>query len=381
MLACPHHAQPFEELVLHMRSSFVFRLVVVVSLSALTVLVVAQEDDPASASPAMSSEELAEFVLDGMWAKRGLARSGKVAIRVTTRFPSANQKEGEGEARVSTHTFQVSFDRDARKLRCDHRQQPGERLTHYAETPDGSVFHVVGSHTVTKEPPGEEVVIQDVRPVEVRLVGLVTLSDFTLPATMKEYRGSFGKVELSEAKEVEAGMYRLSYDVLGRDPPITSTLWIDAAKGFAPVRAETALSRGDTKYVLTAIRTEWSNKSGVWVPVTSTISEPPAGINGTISLDWSAVNLPIPDIAFTEDDFGLSDGATVWNNRLGQPVLERVIGTQKKSLDTQSALDAATGADRPTMRMRTLLILSSGALLLVLLSIWIWRHKRAELDG
>jgi hypothetical protein len=173
-------------------------------------------------------------------------------------------------------------------------------------------YLVSGQDSVVLDRPSSTQIPAEVRPLDIRAVGMLGWREFNLRTTLDEilaaYRGtpSMAVVELPDQK------YKLT---IRRQESRAYTVWdtvVDAARGFTPT--ETVLTKYGDKgpQVLQRSTTTWQQVSGCWVPrhyrIESGAGDGPEHRVVDVEFDWVSVNEPLPEEVFSYNDFpGVSE--------------------------------------------------------------------------
>ena len=131
--------------------------------------------------------------------------------------------------------------------------------------------------------------------------------------------------------------------------------WIDTTRDYVPLRYEVRIVNllgGST--VRQRTETSWEKVNDTWIPTRSVcrmgIHRDTAEIFEDMRFDWKSVNEKIPETLFSEESLKLPKNTYIVDTRSGKPILEKVLGAERKVPGTlsQSDMPSTSGGKRPT---------------------------------
>jgi hypothetical protein len=179
--------------------------------------------------------------------------------------------------------------------------------------------------------PGEQSIIADGMPIDVTAVGLCYYTELTGGRTAEKALDFFGRMKRVQVV-LDKSIAVLTYDADLPGPARTQLAWwIDTTDDYVPVRYQVRLipPSGESE-VNQEIETSWGRMNQMLVPLRSVCRVWRKG--GVITsvedmrFTWKSVNEKVPDELFTTENLQLPKGTYILDTRLGQPILEEVIG-------------------------------------------------------
>jgi hypothetical protein len=307
-----------------------------------------------------SDREVAATVLAGLRNHVEMLDSGIVEIEVLD------------DGRSTLHRRFVAFDDRGAKVRCDLEDSVrGGRIVKVVHTETEFLQYLTRERAdlLTRMNPGEESTVADGMPVDVRAVGLLQYSGLNLGISAEAVLDATERSKLVRVA-VEGD---IAVIVAEPDNPDTKgtqvTWWIDTSRDYVPIRTEVHISYPGARSVLRQrLETSWGRVDSIWVPLRSSfrVFDDEGGTQQyeDIRLTWKSVNKGVPEELFTAENLKLPKGTYVVDARLGEPIVEQVIGRERPLPDVPTP--------RPVSWMTWILIIGSGVALLafvVLLSL------------
>lgn len=234
----------------------------------------------------------------------------------------------------------VVFDFDSGKFRFDLHYTPSNRRIQEIRRSDERILHVVGSKIIDRRPPGEDTAVAGAVPLDPRVVGLVSQSEFHFGATLGWFK-HFLDTDVPAAKIADDGdgLYRITWEKTEKkvfDGETYFTLfrritWVNANHGFTPSRTEVWYGGGrrpdDDLKRLAAVDARWIKRGDTWVPVECVLKcESPVQEEDRISIAWQAVNSPVAESAFTPEGLNAPPETLIGNQKSGPMVIESRVG-------------------------------------------------------
>lgn len=272
----------------------------------------------------------------------------------------------------------VAFDARNERVRCDLlKSLNADRVVKVVHTKTEFLQHLERQQTcqLIRLNPGEESRVADGMPIDMHAVGLCSYQTLARGGTLAGVWKAFDKAKLVKASlEGDIGVVVMdpSYDA-GRTQIV---YWIDTAHGYIPLRREVRLptllggSVASQRYEV-----EWARLKGTMIPLRSSLLRPPRP--GAVlerveemRFTWKSVNEEIPKELFAVENLKLREGAYVIDTRLGQPIVEEVIGMDRPL--------PAVPAPREFTWATTILIAVSVALLLAFGVLAVARRRRGK---
>jgi hypothetical protein len=275
---------------------------------------------PATADEAASNK----FYLDSVWYARDLLRTGEVRVSAKLDSPRG----------VHDTEYHIAFDFDNDCIRFDGIDSDGNWK--YARNQKESLQQVGSDDYVDKCPANEPMAALDMRPFDLRALGMMTIGEFDYREPYQKIRDYYQtKVQLADISVEKDGIVKAVWDctvtarVVDRHDKAKRTIWFDKNQGFSPIKmtAEILNSVSGQFEIDTETTTSWKKVNSVWVPTNCHIGTPGYRNSVDLSFDWVSVNQPLNENLFTEQGMGLKTGDEVWNCRLTPPVVEATVGT------------------------------------------------------
>lgn len=235
--------------------------------------------------------------------------------------------------------FKLSFDFDEQLERTDWDDPQRGAAHSLVLTPEQRILFRAGSHVVERFPPDKEIAGGDVYPIDLRLVGLIGLSEMQFAADWEQMRERLRGMGRPEVYEEDDGMFRIVWLAVKReegskgpyDQTERRTTWIDSKRAFVPTRTEDAFDftppgeKGEQE-TWAVTETDWSERDGVFVPTKCAFALPKNSKTAEMTFTWEQVNRPVDTNLFTVDGLPLEPPTTVVDTRLGPSLVERIVG-------------------------------------------------------
>jgi hypothetical protein len=262
-------------------------------------------------------------LLDGLRENREKLTSG--IFRTSGLRETLNQEARRG----STVKFRAycAFDGSVRRFRYEEtftdRYGPFDAAktrsdaVKYVRTADRSI-HVSTQHplAIDIELPEAPVRGGTVSPFDPRVLGLVSDVELRSGMPRQSFARSFESVfeayandyDVEDVTQEAESVHRITFR-FGPSHEFRKTLWIDAARGFTPVRMEVRRPKGGKLQAepVVVTKTKWKEIAGVWVPVQSEMESHFNDDRMNVELTWEQVNKPVADEVFTIAGLGIPD--------------------------------------------------------------------------
>ena len=311
-----------------------------------------------------SQLDLATYYIEGMWVARNAVISGEVEYRATITSARSGLSRQEEVALL----FQKQGYWQRYELRKANRG-----VTHIINSSE-SLLHIHGQPLVSKNTPDAPIHVADSRPLDYRLIGMISLIDYEhrpeYETIYKTYGNANQVVDLQQSGPSVCG---ITWELSKSDKLFSQrTLWIDSAQGFAPIRMRQDVtvvreSGERVSFVESEGECKWKQVNGHWVPDEWKVS---VG-NGRRSLDfacnWVLVNAPIDETLFTVKGLNVPLGTKIVDHSLGQPIVEEIAVVQSSPIDQGRA-----SKSRPWFLGVNIAVLFA----IVLAYIWRFYHRR-----
>lgn len=316
----------------------------------------------AQAGEAEHGGNLGAFLMEGMLGSRERLRSGVCKIAVRSLYPKSLTPEVK-------YDFTLSFDYGAAKVRCDMRR--GDRATRLARTPSSMVLYVVGGRVVHRYDPAKELPFEDLKPVDVRILGIVNAADFASVFPFEKVRQVISEESVCEAAQEQNGLYRLSYEtIVSGIARIRRTYWLDAAKDFSPVRLEDRMfgiakgTEGLSRLIHTG-QTDYLELGGAWVPQHVVLESKEAGVRHELTIEWESVNSPMAEELFELAGLDVPPGTAIIDQTLGKAIIAGKVGNERTVL-------------RVRKNAWALILFPALALCVIGVALWWYRRRRTS---
>jgi hypothetical protein len=291
---------------------------------AVHAALVAVASNVAMSAPSPSEVELTTTVIAGLQNHLESLRSGIVDFEVSNKDGAVLWKRC------------VVFDNERERIRCEMEACLGDhrvaRVLHtkseflqFASFPQGGVL--------TRLNPGEESRVSDGMPIDARAMGLCQYS------VLNRSGANAARAVLSnlQKRQLLSAVVKdeIALVVWLPEPNTQTAWWFDTRHGFVPIRSEVRMiSPVGVSVIRQRLETSWGRVKDVYVPEQSTFQV--LNIDGStasseqIRFAWKSVNEKVPEELFTAESLKVPKNTYVVDNRLGQPILEEVLGRQKR---------------------------------------------------
>lgn len=230
----------------------------------------------------------------------------------------------------------IAFDNRAEKVRSDAEVLWDARTVRIVHTKNEFLQFVSRKDggLLTRLNPGEESRISQGMPVDARAVGLCEYRALDLGARAEGIlKNMEGDVVVNAVLENDIGVvvFEAAKD---KDSATHVVLWIDTAHDYVPVRREVRCVAPDGRsFTVQRLETSWGEISKTWVPIKSVSrffsADGAVKQVEEIRLTWKSVNEKVLDELFTVENLKLPKNTYIVDTRLGQRVLEEVVGMDR----------------------------------------------------
>jgi hypothetical protein len=270
----------------------------------------------------------------------------------------------------------VAFDARSQRVRCDvENLVMGGRTAKVLHTTTEFLqyFRDQQGASMVRLNPGDESMVLDGMPIDMRAVGLCRYTHLARGGKVETLLDSIDRMELlGVSLEDDIGVMVLGPNVDGGMTHIV--YWIDTAHGYVPIQYEVQVwSPLHGWSVSERYETSWGRVNDTMVPLRGAWSLD--SVDGDLEcmeemrFTWKTVNEGVPDELFTRESLELPDGTRVIDTRLGEPIVEEVIGRDRR-------LPEVPAPRRISWMTRILIIGSVLALLALALVMGLRRLKR-----
>lgn len=232
--------------------------------------------------------------------------------------------EGRGIPGIVEDDILMAFDYNAKYIRFDL----GTDRSLY--TPEYYYEYLDGDHVVSRASRHESESLLDIRPFDIRMLGLLSLTrNRSIDYTSFEQIQTFKDKPLA-LKETN-GVYELTVERIVEPPPgfesvpVIRKYWIDSNRGFAMVRLEFYDGSDTSRAVLGTNEISWKEINKTWVPTSLILTDKQDDYILEWTLDWSLVNEPVPESYFDPTLLSEKDAVFV-SLELGDPIVLGKIG-------------------------------------------------------
>jgi len=301
------------------RSPALQRLVV----CAAVLVAMALTGSAAVCAPSASEAELAATIVAGARTRVEGLKSGVVEFEVL-----------DLRGTVVAKRF-VAFDNREGKVRCDTERSlassPVVRVLHTKTEFVQFVGGGQGPGVFTRLNPGEPSPVLDGMPIDFRAVGFSPYHLLSRGGSAEGTLKALDKRTQSARCRIEQGIAVLSYRI---DSTSESVWWFDVSHDYVPLRSEVRILPFVGRPVLRQrLETTWRRLNGTVVPLQSTFElfgddGKTAVKRDEMRLTWTSANEKVSEDLFAEANLKLPMGTHVVDARLGQPILEGVIGAE-----------------------------------------------------
>ena len=288
------------------------------------------------------------LLMDGMRDARERLRSGiyRATGRLAVKTPTAGLADGDC-------VLFCAFDDDKHWFRFD-REQPvklpdaeskvdddkprqlvlRQMAGKFARTPEQTVYWDTDSANLTVSSPSDvSVLLGLVHPFDVRTIGLLGWSGYQINTAFSDILQVLTSQKIISIISDGPSIFHIT-ELFGEADFARRDLWIDANRGYSPIRLE-------LRYKLqSGIAEEWPaptvvsestwNKTGeVWVPATFTFDEgtnSPHSVHQQLQFEWQSVNAPVDEQFFEPEGFDVDPDTIIVDRRLGKPIIIGKVG-------------------------------------------------------
>lgn len=207
---------------------------------------------------------------------------------------------------------------------------------------------------------------------DVRAIGILLYADFSLGTSFEELISHLMSQEITGFNRDAVGLCKITWE-FGESRELQRMLWLDASRGYSPVRQETRYRKSEQDAwsgVKILSETTWREIDGAWVPQTYVLED---RFNVRVkkyelAFDWESINEPVPEEVFSWEGFDLPIGTAIVDNRLGTPIQLGQVGGFVGP--TEAEAESIT-------RTRIVIVVAALSVGVILLSAFLrWRRER-----
>lgn len=275
-----------------------------------------------------------KFVLNALRQELEIPQKGEVRITidevpldtadVLKKLGRSGPKAEEPPRTVNIHYVFDFSSAGLGKLRID--TIIGNRTIKFIRTPEFSVSKVWidnrTSHVVTKQLPDAR--HDNMGAFDIRCIGISTMANLT------SYGYSLDKVfELMESRDLvieEEADNKWKLQWASSEAGVTQELWLDATNGMIPIRMAMFSTNFETPF--STVDTKWERQRDYLVPVECIDRSMTKELRMT--LNWQLIDKLPNDSPFELDDLGIAERSMVVDQRLSQPIVEKVLNDYAK---------------------------------------------------
>lgn len=351
----------------------------------LVGLLIAAGPAPAHGAPADQEKASAKSdistALDGMWSTLSSLHTGAGAAECSSSFGSAQREEA---------VYSFIFDFDTGHSRVDRRFVASNRVVTRVDSPEETIFHLVGSHIVERERPVAGARIEGENPFDIRILSLISFGELLVSnddmtcRTWERFRAHLDEFPPPSVSEADDGLLAIKWEMVApfehpARPNYKHSLYrrvtfVDPRRRFVPMRTEVWDGFGPTTEIAgklySVTETKWETKEDVPVPIECIYDIVGAPKHAELRFDWKSIGGEIDPRAFTVAGLELPIDTLVIDDRLGTSIIESVIGRPSET---------ATLPIGRQGRWRWLLTgVSVAVLIITVLAIWGRKSVRAR---
>lgn len=283
-------------------------------------------------------------LMAGLEYQRGLLKSGRFKIDFQREYEKNERRGLSGTVKMKAECvfadqFQkFRFDQSVTQVTINHRQQNAKKTltsaSKYVLTPDYSI-HTEGDNTSVRIFDPEHKPYGYFSPFDIRVAGMINDTELLrgmadsgqkwfLPGVLAILQG----YSLEDIRLVGEDLYSISW-LYGPNQEFKRVVWIDAVKGFSPIKMLQFVKRGNPKtfqnFPVVETEVTWAKKEDLWVPVKLITNNRlnPGYIE--MKFEWEAINQGVPDKVFTVEGFTLPVGRWVTDSNGKKGMIETSI--------------------------------------------------------
>jgi len=311
--------------------------------------------------PGGSASSIARFCIDGFLTGRERLRSGQVHV-----VEEAHSTVSDS----ALHKYFVAFDLESRGLRFD--DSVGDRKVRTIRLPDKEIIYTVPNKVVNVFASGGLPDVEGAKPIDLRAIGLVTLSEFKNRVSYDELQKFLLSADVKRAVDEPEGKIRVTWSyALKPAGAAERTIWFDKRHEYSPVRMEVSIGApnpgGDSMTLLEWTTTDWDWNGDFWVPSRCEMHRQQPKESMSVALTWETINEPVENAALRVEDIIPAD-TLVADHRLGTP--NPIPLSKFQGLDNSIDLSASSGRTLQIVFLVVNVVILTG-----LFGLWVYRKR------
>lgn len=285
----------------------------------LTTTVIATK----GAEPNEAQFRQARSLIDSVIAVRDELRSGICRIAITSKGAHEMSVYGKG---VSIF---YAFDIDDNNQRFD--QVYLNSSISYVKSNKEVLVYTSMSRQLAKYPPNHQVDVPYTKPIDLRLVSLVTWANILMRTDPTELQRVKNNQKIVDARREESGLYYVALRSPMQTGYANEYYWIDdRTDPNCPRALKYLLTLSDKKIDSKEMKhgdavTEWQKINGFWVPTSCVMNIFDSNYAVNMKFEWESVGAGVPDKLFTSAGMTLGPSTAIINKIIpGKSIIEEI---------------------------------------------------------
>ena len=203
-----------------------------------------------------------------------------------------------------------------------------------------------GSKILNIDNAGVDLGVSALRPLDPRILALAMREEFNARIEWEDFCTAFDKFTLAQVTPQEDGLHVIEWNFERDEYSMRRLAWVNPLRGYTTERTELYMqlkSPGSKEYCDGITTTKWDSVGSTWVPVRIDMRRPVATDQTTLEIKWEINDTEVPDELFKLEAMRKEDGTKIWNRKLGEPILETIVGSNGLASDFKSDGSLAKG--------------------------------------